>query len=319
METYTSKLKFIRRALGEVIVARDGVNVAATCPSCKSKSSKKKFSINVDSWNCHCWVCGIKGRDLYRILFNHVSHESAREFRERFSSDSKEIKIQVEEDKKIELPSGFTPLCLETKSRDPDIRDCISYLKMRGLSTRDLWYFKLGSSTSGRFRRRIIIPSFDYEGELNYFSARAIDDVSKKYINSRARKTEIIFNEINISWNKEITLTEGPFDLFMCNQNSTCLLGSELRERSLLFKRIVANKSPVLLALDKDMSGKSIKLANLLSEYCCSVRILNLGKFNDVGEMSRKEFQAAKENANNWTRERSIKEKIASIRTGSLF
>jgi len=319
VETYTSKLKFIRRALGDVIVARDGVNVAATCPSCKSRSGKKKFSINVDSWNCHCWVCGIKGRNLYRILFNHVSHEFAREFRDRFSSDSKEISVCDDQVKKVELPSGFTPLCLELNSRDPDIRDCISYLKKRGLSNRDLWYFKLGSSTSGRLRRRIIIPSFDYEGELNYFSARSIDESSRKYINSNSKKTEIVFNEINLDWTNEVTLVEGPFDLFKCNQNSTCLLGSVLRERSLLFKKIVSHKTPVLLALDSDMGGKSLKIANLLSEYCCKVRILHLGRFCDVGEMSKKEFQHARENASSWTRERSIKEKIASIRTGSLF
>jgi hypothetical protein len=318
VETFTSKISFVRSAFGEITVARDGVNVATKCPKCKSPG-KRKFSINLENWSCHCWVCGIKGKTPYRILSQHVGESTAREFSERFlnikiSADVEEIK-----EKPVELPAGFTPLCLELNSRDPDIRDCISYLKSRGLYERDLWYFKIGSSKIGKFRRRIIIPSFDSEGELNYFSARTIDDSRYKYINSRAKKREIIFNEINIDWKKEITIVEGPFDLFKCNSNSTCLLGSVLSKRSYLFKKIVANQSPVLLGLDLDMKEKTLKIADLLSEYGCEVRILSMGKFNDVGEMSKNDFNDLKEISLKWTRQRSLMEKIASIRTGSLF
>ena len=320
METFTSKINFIRKSLGEIDVARDGVNVAASCPKCGSPG-KKKFSININNWNCHCWVCGIKGRDLYRILANHVSLEHGREFRERFLGEKfltngKDLK----EDLKVSLPESFIPLCVEENSKDPDIRDCIAYLNKRGLTIRDLWYFKIGSSTIGKFRRRVIIPSFDSDGELNYFTARAIDDhIYPKYSNSRAKKTEIIFNDLNIDWKKELTIVEGPFDLFKCGKNSTCLLGSTLSRKSFLFKKIASNKTPVILALDRDMRNKSLKVANLLSEYCCSVKILPLNSFNDVGEMSRDEFKSAKDRAVSWTREISLREKIASIRTGSLF
>ena len=318
METFTSKISFVRSAFGEITVARDGVNVATRCPKCKSPG-KRKFSINLENWSCHCWVCGIKGKTLYRILSQHVGESTAREFSERFlnrkiSSNTQEIK-----EKPVELPSGFLPLCLELNTRDPDIRDCISYLKRRGLCERDLWYFKLGSSKGGRFRRRIIVPSFDSEGCLNYFSARAIDDSSSKYVNSRAKKREIIFNEINLDFKSEVTLVEGPFDLFKCNSNSTCLLGSELSSRSYLFKKIVANKSPVLLALDLDMKEKTVKIADLLKGYGCEVRILSMDKFNDVGEMTKNDFNNLKKSARPWTRETSLMEKIASIRTGSLF
>ena len=321
METFTSKINFIRRALGEIDVARDGVNVASACPKCGSGSSKKKFSINVNNWNCHCWVCGIKGKDLYRILSNHVSLDIGVEFKEKFIGEKSDDNcVNLIQDLKVTLPSGFIPLCLEGNSKDPDIRDCTRYLLGRGVSLKDLWYFKIGSSISGRFRRRIIVPSFDADGELNYFVARSIDDnVFPKYINSRAKKTEIIFNELNIDWSRELTIVEGSFDLFKCDQNSTCLLGSALNKGSFLFKKIVAHKTPILLALDSDMKDKSLKIANLLSEYCCTVKILPLGVFNDVGEMSRDEFKNASERSTVWTRERSIKEKIASIRTGSLF
>lgn len=323
METFTSKLAFLRQVFGEPRQARDGVNVAFKCPVCKD-SSKKKLSINLENWSCHCWVCGIKGKDPYRIILNHVSYEYANVFKSRFLNDSS-LNLDVSNhinnvEEKISLPDGFIPLCVSMSSRDPDVRDCISYLKSRGIRLPDMWYFKLCATRDGKFKRRIIVPSFDAEGCLNYFSARAIDKNSKIiYINSKAKKTNIVFNELNIDWSKELTVVEGPFDLFKCNQNATCTLGSSLRLESRLFKKIVSNSTPVLLAFDSDMRDKSIKIANRLIEYSCDVRILNLGKFNDVGEMTKKEFLEARDCATEWNASTSLKHKISEIRTGSIF
>jgi len=322
VETVTSKIEFIRKVFGNVIVARDGVNVAARCPKC-GKSDKKKFSINLENWACHCWVCGIKGKDPYRIILHHIDEGFAQEFKIRFSFQKNSFENKVLESdvaERVVLPENIVPLFGENVLRDPDIRNCLSYLKMRGVTPEDIWYFKLCSSTSGKFRRRIIIPSFDFEGELNYFSARAIDsNVFLKYINSKAKKKDIIFNEINIDWSQEIALTEGPFDLFKCNQNATCLLGSKLSRNSYLFKKIVSNKTPVLLALDGDMRKDARKIADLLEKYNIDVRMIDLGKFQDVGEMNKKDFQIAREKASAWSREISLREKIASIQTGSLI
>jgi len=321
METFTSKIDFIRHALGDVEIARDGVNVATVCPNCGSESrKKKKFSINTESWNCHCWVCGIKGKNLGNILFKYSSSSSSNEFKRRFLCEKINFSNTDDIEEKIDLPDGFTPLCLNLQSKDPDIRDSIDYLKKRGISHNDFWYFKIGSVTRGRFRRRVIIPSFDLEGNLNFFSARAIDsDVYRKYINSNAKKSNIIFNELNIDWSRELTITEGPFDLLKCNQNATCLLGATLSKNSYLFKRIVSNRTPVLLSLDSDARGKSLKIADMLINYSCHVRVMDLENFQDVGEMSRFDFERLKEKSSQWSREGSIMEKISTIQTGSLF
>ena len=46
---------------------------------------------------------------------------------------------------------------------------------------------------------------------------------------------------INIDWSKELALVEGAFDLVKSNENSTCLLGSKLSEKSRLFLQIIKN------------------------------------------------------------------------------
>ena len=80
METVTSKIEFIVGQFGEGTVSRDGNNIAVKCPSCGKDDSKRKFSIRLDNWNCHCWVCGIKGKNLFNILKNTRSTEAAHEY-----------------------------------------------------------------------------------------------------------------------------------------------------------------------------------------------------------------------------------------------
>ena len=323
MKSADSKIRFIRSVFGSSRVSSDGKNIAVMCPGCGTKNSKKKFSINLKTWQCHCWVCGIKGKTLSFILKKYVGSHEANYFAENFLDNSAIDKdFQLDEiAEKVKLPNNFLFLGDHTASNDPDIRACIRYLYRRGLSCRDLWYFKFGTTTIGRHRRRIIMPSFDNDGELNYFSSRKIDSdtVELKYINAKADKLSIIFNEINIDWAKELTIVEGPFDLVKCNSNSTCLLGSQLSERSLLFKKIVANRTPILLSLDSDMKNKAYAFARTLESYCCDVRILDLGKSHDVGEMTRSEFKSARNRATRWNITESLRQKVSELQSGSIF
>jgi DNA primase len=222
------------------------------------------------------------------------------------------------EAEKIEIPKGFSLLASGLSSKEPDTRDTIKYIRRRGLSIRDMWYFRMGTCSSGRYRRRVILPSFDNEGHLNYYSARAIDsDVKMKYLNARVPKSEIIFNEMNIDWTKELTLVEGPFDLTKCDDNATCLLGSHLTERSRLFNEIIRNRTPVILALDPDAKKKSHKIAKLLSSYDVNVRMIHLGGIEDVGDMTREQFVIAKREATRWNPDDRLMDLIGSIRSGS--
>ena len=277
MNTQSEKFLFIRSLFGEIKIARDSINVAVTCPACCGGNRKKKFSINTDTWACHCWVCGIKSYNLFYVIKKHLCPQKANLFLTSFGVILKDNAVSTlqEVDRVINLPKGFC-LLADLKTTDPDMRACISYLFRRGLTREDFWYFKIGSTPAGRLRRRVIVPSFDSKGELNYFVSRAIDRENKiKYVNSKNKKTEIIFNDINIDWSKELTLVEGPFDLFKVSQNATCLLGSKLSERSLLFKKIIENKTPILLALDPDMRAESHKIALSLFNFDCKVRIVN--------------------------------------------
>ena len=321
MYSSKDKIDFIQKVFGPCIVSSDGINVAVQCPNCDLGSqTKKKLSIRLDTDVCHCWVCGFKSRSLAPIIRKFYSRANLEEYHSRF----KEKKIlasdePIEEVLSVTLPSGFKLLSTSLSALDPDFRSVLKYLKRRDITHRDLWYYRLGTCTSGRFRRRVIIPSFDFEGKLNYYVARSIDNSeTRRYINARVPKVDIIFNELNIRWNQELTIVEGPFDLMKCNDNATCLLGSGLSIESRLFNKIIANQTPVLLGLDPDMKDKTQKIAKKLSEFNVPVRILNVGAKDDVGEMSRNEFEKARKKAPDWSRNDMIFHMIDSIHSSSI-
>ena len=313
----SEKIDFIRRALGSIEMGRDNVNVAVKCPSCGGKSSgKKKLVIRVDDDRYHCWVCGMKGRNLFSLLKKYAP-SFLNEYRSLTGKKFQAGPLENEKES-IVIPKGFLLLGQNTKSKDPDIRDVIRYVKKRGLSLSDMWYFRLGTCKTGRYRRRVILPSFDGEGNLNYYSARSIDSCDKmKYLNAKVAKSEIIFNEMNNDWNQELTLVEGPFDLTKCDSNAVCLLGSHLSENSVLFRRIVKSRTPIILALDPDAKSKSHEIAKLLSSYDVRVKVMTIKNHSDVGEMTRKEFLTAKSRSIPWNQNDRLISLIGNIRSGS--
>jgi len=322
-QTISGKMSFIKKCFGSTSVARDGVNIAVSCPSCDPEGRKKKLSINMDTWQYHCWVCGIKGKSIGGLIRSHLSRDLFLEYQSRFPDQkiSENLPSQNISESKLVIPDDFVLFCdaISSGLRDPDILAAIRYARSRGLNERDFWLYKIGSCKRGRYRRRVIVPSFDKEGELNYFVARSIDDSRFKYLNSKVEKKNIIFNEINIDWSKEVTIVEGAFDMFKTGFNSTCLLGSSFGEDYLLFKRIISNRTPVLLALDPDATAKRERYARILSRYGCVVRTLDLPEGKDAGDLTKEEFKNLKKAAQDWSRVESIKIKIKSIQSGSII
>lgn len=298
--TLSDKIRFIESIFGSGKLARNGKNIDVRCPICASKDVlKRKLAIRVDDDRNHCWACGWRAHTLAPLIKKYYGHEKLSEYVKNFMSATEKQKKQLidsseEEPRDLKLPVDFKLLVLASDF-DPDTRAVKKYLALRGLSERDLWYFKLGISNEYRWRRRVIVPSFDSSGKLNYFVGRTIDDrVRPKYDNPDIDKLPIIFNELNIDWTKELVLCEGTFDMFKCGDNVVPLLGSDLNECSALFNTIVANSTPVILALDGDMwDTKTPKLFRKLREYDVNVKVADIRPYGDPGNASSDQLQQA--------------------------
>jgi hypothetical protein len=314
----TEKIAFYKQLFGKIEISRNFENVVVKCPHCGT-DGKRKLSIRVHDDLMHCWVCNYSARNLIPIIKKFSNADTMSFYIEKFlGRDSTSMKVKVENEQSCKLPPGFTHL--GTNPNNPIAKKHFEYLQSRNVTDDDLWYFSFGFSQAQEFYNRIIIPSFDVDGVLNYWVARkSFKGYGKKYTNPPVKSSDVVFNEHNIDWDQEITIVEGVFDLIRCNENATCLLGSTLSEQSLLLTRILQHETPVLLALDKDKLKMQNKIAKCLSEYDISVRILSLGNCDDVGEMTPKKFESARESAKKWSRLFSLKTKIMQIGTSGVI
>ena len=315
------RTSFLQSVFGDGVRSAD--SYAVSCPRCCStpeRRHKKKLSIKLSDGMHHCWICGLKGKTLQRTIKKY-NPTRLQEYCRIFEEDDYNSKListeeQVED---VRLPDQFIPIAT-TMPHDPDHIAVIRYLLKRNIGKEDFYRYRLGTCLSGKFSRRVLMPSFDADGKLNYYTARSIDsDGAKKYINSKVKRKDIIFNEINIRWKDPLVLVEGPFDLMKCGWNATTMLGSYLDESYLLFQKIVKNQTNVILAMDSDAVEKRAKIAQKLKSYGINVKYINLGKFNDVGEMSRNDFQDALSAAVEWSAVSVLSSKISKIRSSSIF
>ena len=299
-------------------------NVQVVCPFCKKIKgrhyNKQKLAIHLSTHQVHCWVCGYKAKNLSNLLrksFPEQLQQYLDSFQEHLFDDAS-IFEAIEE--KISLPDDFILLASPpedlTKEQSTKIYYAKRYLKDRGITDEKvLWYWKFGISLERKYRNRIITPSFDENGILNYFTARAVIKLPEKYENPRVIRENIIINELNIDWNQELTIVEGFFDMFKCNKNTVAILGSELSGDYKLFEKIVINKTPIVLALDPDAKEKAMQIAKRFDEFDIRVKFLDIRNtgFKDIGEMSREKFKEIYPHATIFNREYFLREKIGEI------
>lgn len=329
-------IDFIETAFGKATLSNQGLNAAVVCPKCADKEDnlqKRKLVIRTDDFLTHCWVCGYRSTNLVNLLSRYHPHllEIYRNqfgikqpFKRCMVFDLDQLFAEpvVAPKDPVTLPEGFTLLANHLGSGNASVESAWRYLKGRGVTKEELWLWKFGVTSlrpSDRaqpdYRFRVIVPSFDLQGTLNYFSARTYWKGHKgnKYTNPKVPRELVIFNELNIDWTQELTLVEGVFDLIKCNENATCLLGSTLDASYLLFQRIVSNNTPVLLALDNDAKGKTYELAKLLAEYGITVRLFRVpGEYNDVGQMTRTRFIQETQHAKLFTMEDYFRYKLGA-------
>jgi len=321
MITLSQKLSLIESCFGRYLLASGEKNVSIVCPFCISKgkdTNKKKLSINVENGIYHCWVCESKGRNIGRAAFRFAyNKESAKKLSNAYGCFKKEEVIEIEET--VSLPEDFKLITNLNQRGQKQYKQHIRYLKSRGLNDDHVNKFCIGVSDSYEYKNRVIFPSHDADGHLNYFISRAINKKNtRRYKNCSVSRKEVIFRHFNLDFKKELILVEGVFDLINTPENSTCILGSWLSEDYLLFREIVKNKTPVVLCLDPDVRAKSNKVMKLFNSYCVPAR-LSIHSNKDFGDMNKDEILRCINNAKPFDFAESVRYLIENIHSGSTF
>ena len=165
---------------GKIISKGD---VAYYCPICKHKNAK--LMVNVKTGNYNCFTCHPKttGKTPVSLLKKIGSpSEAIIEMKGYFVNDTTLIKAE-EEVKLVHLPKEFVNL-IDTSDTCLEKRQAVTYLKKRGVSSIDIVKYNIGYCKTGRYRNKVIIPSYNSNGRLNYFIARSFEKEPKLKIDS---------------------------------------------------------------------------------------------------------------------------------------
>ena len=187
---------------------------------------KPKLQVNIKNGKWHCWVSGQGGHNLFQ-LFKKVkaTKKQYQELNELSDNFSFEYVPTKQENKEVKLPDEYKPMW--TKSNSPTYKHALKYLKSRGVSEDDMIKYSIGYCEDGLYSNRIIIPSYDDEGKLNFFIGRDIFDSKLKYRNSPTPK-DIIGFELFVNWEEPILLVEGALDAITSKVNSIPLFGKTI-------------------------------------------------------------------------------------------
>lgn len=234
------------------------------CPHCIEKygyQEARKYNLEVSFTKggvFQCWKCSSEGDDLMhgsikklirafgneKLLNEYISVIHSIKDSELYKLHFNEFDNTIIEKEALKLPSSF-------KFFEKDKRNnytALKYLQNRGIGWNIIEKYKLGytereeENKKGSFR--VIIPSYNALGELNYWVGRDYLPKSEKYAqrikydNPKVEKKDIIFNEDKIQWDADITLVEGTFDHIVV-PNSIPLLGKALNKDYKLYWELI--------------------------------------------------------------------------------
>ena len=256
------------------------------CPFCNHH--KKKLQVNFQTQKWHCWVCNKGGYKIGILLRKINAPKNIISEVLKILGDYQGVSKEKEEVTKydVSLPQCYKPLW--KPSEDPLYKNAIHYLKQRNIHSMDILRYSIGFCSSNGYSNRIIIPSYDSDGKLNYFMARDMFPNSKmKYKNPPMSKDTVGF-ELFINWNEPIVLCEGAFDAIAIRNNAIPLFG-KFPSKTLVMRLVEKQVKKVYVALDEDAKQDAIKLSKFLMDYGISTYLLEMnGK--DPSELGFKEF-----------------------------
>lgn len=244
--------------------------IQVNCPLCQERDGlshpdgKFNLEINTAKGIFRCWKCdqpkfsGSLGK-LIRIFGSKVDYELYKSYGGRsyhYNGDLDQNELIP-----IKLPDEMI-LFSQAELTNPEHFEAYSYMVVNRKINRELLLkYRIGFCLTGKYNKRIIIPSYDEYGEVNYFVARNYDLNNKKkwpYDNPKSNKSLIIFNEGYVNWDSTVYIVEGVFEMFSLPINGIPLLGKVLSIA--LLEKLKYYKPNVIIVLDPDAHKNAVEL-----------------------------------------------------------
>ena len=259
------------------------------CAENKVVELDNKFSLEINVTPqvlaFHCWRCGdsdgMKGKlsTLIKKYGGRLVFEEYKRILDEYRqsqlftlNDDGDTNNSIKDMEQLKLPTGFKPIV----ENDLLAHDAVEYLKKRNINQEIITKYNIGYIPNNNqydfsTRGRIIIPSYNQFGDINYWVGRDFTGRNKvRYMNPKVEKTKFIFNEYYVNWYEDVILVEGVFD-HIVTPNSIPLLGKNLNNDFVLYNTLISNaKSKVIIFLDDDAVDNAKRIYKSL--YSTSIR-----------------------------------------------
>jgi len=298
-------LSILKNFLGEPKSSTDIENREQwefNCPSetCRNDVNKHNLAYNSEHNVLKCWKCKESGI-IHKFVYKYGSKDDYKRLKQilpvynsNFANIFKKQKINHNLIT-CPLPDGFIPLNKVISSGM--YRQSYDYVtNVRKITPEQIDYFKIGYTEIGDYKNRIIIPSFNGYGNVNYFEARAFlkrmrptyyKPDKKAFPNKNVpEKYDIIFNEYNINWDLPIFLVEGIFDMIRI-PNSIPMLGKT--PSWLLISKLIEYGCTIVICVDEDAFKDGMEIYEKLSSLDLEVFFIDLYKKGDVSYVYEKQ------------------------------
>ena len=245
---------------------------------------KPKLQVNVQTGKWHCWVSNQGGHNLFQLLkqvgaprelYKELSDTLGTTYYTSEKKDDKQVTLNLPKEAKPLWNGGDSVQKLHA----------LKFIYERGLDMSDVIRYNLHYCLNGIYQNRIIIPSYDSNGQLNYFVGRDFYKGGMKYKNPPVPK-DIIGFDLYVNCSEPIILCEGVFDAMAIKNNSIPLFGKTILPK--LYKKIVENRvSHVTICLDDDAFKDSIEMASKFMDNGIEVNFVKL-KGKDPSDLGYK-------------------------------
>ena len=142
--------------------------VSFNCPECDEDRNKGNLEVNYFEHVWHCWSCSDEN-GTHGTLGKLIDRYGNKKQKKIYNLLQPEQHKPKEKRKDIlKLPDGFTQF-KDSSLVYPVRRQAYNYLKQRGITDEIIEKYGIGFCDTGAFSGRIIIPSYDNKGKLNYF------------------------------------------------------------------------------------------------------------------------------------------------------
>lgn len=309
---------------------RDTYQYQFNCPCCREENggvpdNKYNLEVNFAIGKFQCWRCGETDGTRGNISYLIKRYGSPSLFRAYKDEIAELNRIRMYD---INAFSGMTfntadipQLTLPESYHKIDINICndkilLAYLAKRKIDQGIIDKFNIGYTTrydkDWTVKNRIIIPSYNRYGELNFwvgrdfmpprvgtYKAKVIVDGKEteiekkipqppKYKNCNADKKNIIFQDELIDYDADICLVEGAIDCIY-GPNTISMLGKVLTKDTALFKSLYQKSNgKIIICLDSDTDiNETKKIYKLLNYGRLKDKIwyIRMDKYKDFGEV----------------------------------